>query len=176
MKLRAALLGFTSLSPIAYADTLTLRSNIEINGLVQYENDAFALAAKYKTGGRTYTFDRREVKSVEINNRAYNPGEPPTSVSTFDPKVASAKDAAQQLSAGKGHTAIKKRESGSSKVSVFVTGKDDLATSDVIWLTDKTKLVGRVLLIQNEHVTIQTRSGQKQVEEQKVVSVLVAPD
>src|SRR6266851_3199275 len=131
MKLTAALLGSTILSSIAYGDTLTLRSNIEINGQVQYANDAFTLAAKYKTGKRTYTFGRGEVKSVEINNRDFNPGEPPISVSTFDTKVASTRDASQESPSTSNKTG-KKRESGSSSASVFATDKDDLATNDVV--------------------------------------------
>jgi hypothetical protein len=181
VKLLWTFLGFAALSPTLWADTLTLRSNIEINGQIQYEKEAFTVTAKYKTGKKNFTFDRREVRSLEFNARDFNPGEPPVSVSTFDPSVATTKDASQEVSANINNGSTEEKKSGkkqtdSSKTSPLASDSYELATSDVIWLRDKTKLVGRVTLIQKGYITIQIGKGNKQVEEQKAATVLVAPD
>jgi hypothetical protein len=177
MKRLALWLGLTILSPVLRADTLTLRSNIEINGRVEYENDSFTITAKYKNENKKFTFDRREVRSLEISTRDFNPGQPPLRVSTFEPRAGNTRDASREASAnvqGAENTAANKRGSQSRK-SIFDPEKD-FAAGDVILLRDKTKVVGRIMLIQKGYISIQTANGGKQLEEQKAATVLVAPN
>ena len=176
-----AIVGLAALNPPLRADTLTLRSNIEINGQVQYANDAFTVTAKYNNGKKIFTFGRKEVQSLEINSRDFNPGEPPISVSTFDPRVANARDASLEApTTDKNRDSTKektgeKKQSGSSQSSVL--GADTvLAANDLVWLKDKSKIVGRVTLIEKGAITIQIGNANKQIDEQKVVTVLVAQD
>jgi hypothetical protein len=180
MKLLLALMGLASSDPTLRADTLTLRSNIEINGQVQYANDAFTITAKYKSDTKTFKFGRKEVQSLEINTRDFNPGEPPISVSTFDPQVARAHDASMDAPTGKGAVSksdkpVQKKQNGPA-TSTALGANNALATDDVVWLKDKSKLVGRVTLIDKGRIEIQIGTGNKQIEEQKAVTVLVAQE
>lgn len=80
------------------ADTMTLRSNAEINGSISYDGSTFTVAARYKDATKTLKFDRAEVRTVEINARNFNPGEPPRDISVFDKRIAGTRWASLILS------------------------------------------------------------------------------
>lgn len=66
-----------SLTVSTAADTVTFRTNNEVNGRLSYAAGRFTLIAKYGKGTRTYYFKRADIALVEINPRFTNPGTPP---------------------------------------------------------------------------------------------------
>jgi hypothetical protein len=158
----------------ASADTLTLRSNAEINGEVQYDDDAFTVTSHYHSGNQTVTFDRHEILTLEINSRVFNPGEPPTNISILDPRAAVTKDASHDTSMPR-KNGQKKPESKQSQSSMIYDNIDREIT-DVIWLRDKTRLIGRLTSLQKGYLTIQNGDATKRVAIDKVATVLVAPN
>jgi hypothetical protein len=171
-----ALLAFLFLEPSLWADTLTLRSNAEINGSVQYDNNAFTVTARYSSGDHKITYGRREVRTLEINSREFNPGEPPTNISMFSEHIPGTEDAAHTASSSKKEKPAGKKRLGAGNLSVFVTEDYDRMTTDVIMLQNKTKLVGRIARLQNGYLTIQNGSETKEVAAQQVVIVRLAEE
>lgn len=169
--------------PHLRADTLTLRSNEEINGQVQYENDAFTIIAGYRAGDRKVTFDRREVLTVEINSRNFNPGEPPKNISILEARSTATKDASAPAAEHKEPTPTAEPDAHgqpahNSTQSVRDADEFDRATTDVLWLRDKTRVLGRLVRIKNGRVTVKTNGDnkQKEMEAGGIATVLVAPN
>lgn len=76
-------LGLVSAS--VKADTLTITSNQNVNGLVTYQLEKFTVEAKFKDNvTKTYTFERKKVKLIEINRTYINPGPPPPWINKFE--------------------------------------------------------------------------------------------
>ena len=173
MKNYRSFLIFLSLSVCSqkvWADTLTLRSNTEINGRVRFEKDTFSITAEYNSGEKTFKLDRREVKSLEINPREFNAGEPPLNVSVFDAFITKRKDASASGSPANDsapvHETPTKQDDPSNK-SIFASSTSDAGTSDIIWLKDKTKVLGRMTLIQKGYITLRIGKQDKQIDEKK---------
>jgi hypothetical protein len=169
-----AVLGFMLLQPSLWADTLTLRSNVEINGTVQYDNDAFTITARYAGGDQKVTYDRREVRTLEINSRNFNSGEPPTNISMFDKRITGTEDAAHTSSNPPKEKPVQKKRSGAANPSIFAADDYDRMTTDVVLLQNKSRLVGRIALLQNGYLTIQNGSETKQLPAKQVAIVLLA--
>src|ERR1700719_4052857 len=108
------LLTATFFATCGWADTVTLRSNAEINGSVSYEGGAFSISAKYKSGTKISKFDRAEVRTVEINARNFNPGEPPKDISIFEDRTASTRDAADKQKRSPAATPTKSKTNAKS--------------------------------------------------------------
>jgi hypothetical protein len=154
---------------------------MEINGAVQYDHDAFTITGRFKSGTRTITYDRKEVLSIEINARDVNSGEPPINISMFDQGSGTTRNGSketQDVKSNNANSQVPEEKSApkSGNSSVWSAAKNDEASGDVIYLRDKTKLLGRVLLIQKGFITIQTGHATNRVEEQKVLTVLIAPN
>jgi hypothetical protein len=49
-------------------------------------------------------------------------------------------------------------------------------TTDLVWLQNKTRLIGRIARLQNGYLTIQNASESKQVPAQQVAIVLLAEE
>lgn len=164
---------------IARADTLTLRSNAEINGKVEYEKGHFSIAARFKKGTKNFKFDRKDVLSVEINNLDFNSGELPSDVSIFETRMASTQNASGS-SNGKSQESNKQATAASKgegpKTQVLSPENYDRSLSDVVLLRDKSKLIGRMTLMQKGVLMIQIENATKQVGEDTVATLLIAPD
>jgi len=159
------------------ADTLTLRNNSEINGRVSYSDGAFTVAARYKAGSQTRTFDKLEVRVLELNKRDFNPGAPPKEVSIFDERASATKDASHDTSQKKppkANSDSTMHDHSSSRHSVFAGDYDP--TADVIWLRNKTKLVGRLVKIENGQITFQSGKKDKSLQSGEVATVAIAPN
>jgi hypothetical protein len=178
-RMTTALAGLMLLAPSVCADTLTLRSNAEINGQVQYDNNAFTITARYRESERTMKFDRKEILTLEINSRDFNPGEPPMNITMFDSRNTGTKDAGHPVHASgnpnKEQTAEEKLSS-KPKRSVIAPDDYDRMTTDVVLLQDKTKLIGRIARLQKGYLTIQNGSENKEVVTEKVAIVFLAPE
>jgi hypothetical protein len=174
-------LALMSASGSIRADTVTLRNNVEINGAVEYVGDAFTITGRFKGGKKTLTYDRRQVLSIEINVRDFNPGEPPISVSMFKEGSGIVRDGSKEAANGAGASAAAPYPNANSKgkpaaESIWSSTKNDESLGDVIVLRDKTKIVGRVILIQNSYITIQNGRDSHRLQEEKVATVLIAPN
>lgn len=175
-------LRIVALIPELQADTLTLRSNVEMNGEVQYDNDVFTIVARYNAGEKKVTFDRREVLSVEVNRRTFNPGQPPKDFSVLDARSSSMREASSDTRDHKKDSAVEKlghqpHAPGYNR-SVVDDNDMDRGTTDVVWLKDKSELRGRLIALRAGHLTIK-RSGDnrpKDLDEKKIRTVLVAPE
>lgn len=172
-----ALFVFTFIEAPLWADTLTLRNNAEINGSVQYMNDAFTITARYTSGDQTITYDRREVRTLEINSRNFNSGEPPTNISMFGKRVPGTEDAGHTEPAAnvpRKEKPPQKKGPGAANLSIFTTDNYDRMTMDVVLLKNKMRLVGRIASLQNGLLTIQGGNENEQISTQQVAKVLVA--
>lgn len=161
-------------------DTLTLRSNAEMNGSVEYGDDAFTITANYQNGMRKVTFDRREILTVEINTRDFNPGKPPKQISVTEARSEATKDASRSQS-GRGESSSGKpheehQSDKSLKGSVADAEDVDRATTDVVWLHDHTKIPGRLISLKEGRLTIKCHDVIREVDVQNVSTVLVAPE
>ena len=171
-----------ALSPCGMrADTITLRSNAEINGRVQYENDEFTIAARYHDGERSITFDRREILTVEINSRQFNAGEPPKNISVLEARSTGTRDASRDNTGGSGTRSDsrleKRRQHPAGKTqSTMSPDSVDRAKTDVVWLRNQTKLLGRLVSLRKGQLTIKSGQEDKNVDVQEVLTVLVAPE
>ncbi len=178
MKILCVLFGL-ALGSIIRADTLTLRSNVEINGKVEYEKDHFSIAARFRSGTKTFVLDRKEVLSVEVNNRDFNSGEPPSNVSMFETRTAATQNASESGSE-KSEESNKKAAAASKgegpKAQVLSPDNYDRSVSDVVLFRDKTRLIGRMTLMRKGVLMIQIGNASKQVGEDTVATLLVAPD
>jgi hypothetical protein len=164
-----------------WADTVTLRNNVEINGAVEYERDAFTITGRFKGGKKTLTYDRRQVLSIEINARDVNPGEPPISVSMFKQDSGIVRDGSKEAANNTGANAAAQYPNANGKGqpaagSIWSPTKSDGISGDVIVLRDKTKIVGRIILIQKGSITIQNGNASNRLEEERVATVLIAPN
>ena len=178
-------LAFVCLAQWAWADTMVLQNNAEINGRATYRNGTFTMIARYRTGSRTIKLDRSEVRIVEFNARTFNPGEPPRDISIFldhststrnasgdpvsDHEQAKQDSASAESSAKSGHTA---------DVHHRILSQDDFnpSTDDVVWLRTKGKVTGRLVSIDAERVMLQQSKKGEQFELQQVATILVAPN
>src|SRR5690348_5363213 len=97
-KIPGLLLSITGFPVFGFANTVTLRNNAEINCVVSYQDGTFTFVARYATGSKTFKFDRAEVRTIEINQRDFNPGEPPKDISIFDQRSADTRNASQDVS------------------------------------------------------------------------------
>ena len=163
-----------------HADTLTLRNNAELNGQVQYENDSFTISARFRAGNRTIAFNRKEVRSLELNSRDYNSGAPPPQLSNLDAQTSVIKDAARpdaRASTGTSpQDASTKKNGAITPKSPLSSDQIDSATQDTVCLRDQTKLVGRVKRIQKGSLVVQIGDKMKEVDALKVTTVLIAPN
>jgi hypothetical protein len=182
-KLAAALLGLGFVTPFVRGDTLTLRSAEEINGKVQYENDAFTIVARYHGGDRTITFDRREVLTLEINSRDFNPGEPPKNITILKAGPPATRDASgpgeQHRESGRPVKAdAHDKAAGTRTQSVQASDDFDRATTDVVWMRNQTKVLGRLLAIKNGRVRLKTDrdNKEKELDAEGVATLLIAPN
>ena len=164
----------------AHADTLTLRNNAELNGQVQYESDSFTISARFHTGTRTFTFNRKEVRSLEVNSRDYNPGAPPAQFTNLDARATGTRDAMSPSKPGDESNSIQnnsKNKRGSTTLkSPLSTDEFNSAVEDTVCLRDQTKLVGRVTRIRNGSLAIQIGSKVKRIDVLQVTTVLIAPN
>ena len=159
-----------------WADTMTLRNNAEVNGRITYQNDAFTVTSRYRGGSKTFKFDRAEVRTIEINRRDFNAGEPPKDISIFDERSSSEKNASQEQRKVSGSTTDAVARATPSQHQVLASGDFNPSTDDVIWLRNKTKLTGRLLSIESGHLLIKQGKKEKQVQMPEVTTVLVAPN
>ncbi len=168
------------LVPSLQADTLTLRSNVEINGRVEYEEDAFTITARYHNGDRKRTYDRKEVLTLEISSRDFNPGEPPKEIGVTEARSGATRDASRAVAAsgqsGSNGATEKQSQRASARRSVLGSDDFDRATTDVVWLRDQTNAKGRLVSLKNGHLTIKGREGIREIDLQNVATVLVAPE
>lgn len=160
------------------ADTLTLRNNAELNGQVRYQDDAFRVTARYHSGTKTKTFHRAEVRTIEINGRDFNSGEPPTDISVFGDRSTATRDASQSLSVRK------KKDKSLTEAdqvkhpahTVLTNDEPNPSTTDVIWLKDKQELTGRLVSIENGQLTFANGKTSKKFNLRSIAAILVAPD
>ncbi len=175
--LRVAFLSLAFIQ-VGYADTLTLRDNAEINGTVRYVDDAFLITARYAGGPEKWTFDRREVLSVEFNKRDFNSGPPPKDISIFVGRAGATKDASREdtdsKKAERKEQPVRDGKSNSGH-SVFASDTYN-PTDDVIWLRNKTRVAGRLVRIDDRQLVFQSASKDKSLESAQVVRILVAPN
>ena len=165
----------------AHADTLTLRNNAELNGQVQYESDSFTISARFHTGTRTFTFNRKEVRSLEVNSRDYNPGAPPAQFTNLDAQATGTRDAMSSSKLGDEGNSIqnnsKNKKRGTTTLkSPLSTDEFNSAAEDTVCLRDQTKLVGRVTRIRNGFLAIQIGNKVKRIDVLQVTTVLIAPN
>lgn len=161
-----------------WADTLTLRNNAEINGQVSYRNGAFTVKARYGRETATKTFDRSEVRTVEINHRDFNPGEPPADISVFEEHPTDTRNASHTAAQRKKKHAHNQNRSQSAaeKHSILNSGSSNPSTDDVVWLQDKTKITGRLSSINNGQLILELGNHTSQVKLTDVTTILVAPN
>lgn len=174
-----ALLLSAFLVSSGWADTVTFRNNAELNGVVRYRNDDFTVTARYKNGTRTNTFHRAEVRSVEINARDFNPGEPPTDISVFEDRTAATRpgsnsQSSQKTGSDSGDAASQGNQHGRRKV--LDPDEPNPSTTDLIWLRDKSELFGRLVSIESGQLTVANKKGKKKLKVKDVMTILVAPD
>ena len=179
-RILALILGYL-LFPLlpTHADTLTLRNNAELNGQVQYENDSFTISARFRTGTRTITFNRKEVRSLEVNPLDSNSGAPPPQFTNLDAQTAKTKDAmatSTHHAANPTQNSSQNRNGPVTAKSPLSTDEFDSATNDTVCLRDQTRLVGRVTLIQKGSLRIQIGNKVKQIDVRQVAAVLIAPN
>ncbi len=180
-RILAPILGFL-LFPLlpTRADTLTLRNNSELNGRVQYENDSFTISAQFGTGTRTYTFNRKEVRSVELNPLESNSGAPPPQFTNLDAQTTKTKDAmspsTRRDAANPTQNSSKNKNGTATAKSPLSTDEFDSATNDTVCLRDQTRVVGRVTLIQKGSLLIQIGNKVKPINVRQVAAVLIAPN
>jgi hypothetical protein len=163
--------------PCLKGDTLTRSSHEEINGKVSYTSDDFSITARYSNGARTTTFNRKEVLSIEFNDRDFNSGSPPKDISVFDGRSLTTKDASREVTAASDENKRKKSQTLQDHKSVHhsvMASNDYNPSDDVISLRDNTRIVGRLVKIEDGQVTLQTKSEDKKVSSKQVTSVLVS--
>jgi hypothetical protein len=172
--------GCLLLALSARADTLTFRNNAELNGSVRFADDSFTVTARYAAGTKTTTFQRAEVRMLEINGRDFNPGEPPREVSVFKERAAATTDAAHpenrrgmERSPRPGSRPAE--QSARAERSMFGSGDLNPSTTDVIWLRSKIKVEGRLVRIDDGELTVQSLRSTKKLKLIDVVTVLMAP-
>ncbi len=166
------------MTPFVCADTLTLRNNAEINGRVRYADSAFSVAARYSTGSsQTRTFDRKEVLTLEFNQRDLNPGPPPTDISVFAERKSDTKDAAHPIAdTGKSEDSPNPNGTKRARGAFTTLASDDHSPSDdVIWLRNKKKLAGRLVKIESGKITVQSGKKRKSLDSGEVATVLISP-
>ena len=110
-----------------------------------------------------------------------NPGEPPISISRLDQGAGVVRDGSRAAtdSSGtnsNGQAANDKPAHKSTNPSIWTAEASEGAADDVIYLRNKLKLVGRVILIEKGYITIQKGNTSKRVDEQTVITVLIAPN
>src|SRR2546430_17468229 len=105
-------LALASFVRLSSADTLTLRNNAEINGKISDQDGAFTITARYRSETKTAKFDRADVRTVEINARDFNPGEPPKDLSIFVYHSASTRDASDQKTNSLGNNKTMEKPTG----------------------------------------------------------------
>lgn len=181
MTVLACLLVSILAADSAQADTLTLRNNAEINGKISYEHEDFVVRARYPGGTKTITFQRNEVRTLEVNGRDFNPAESPTDLSFFAARPTGTGEASRQEAVRKeqhgGARAPKQgKRSGSGGHSVLNFGGSNPSTTDVVWLRDNGEVRGRLVQIEAGQLTIETGRGTQELDLERVARVLVAPD
>jgi hypothetical protein len=163
-----------SLAPFACADTLTLRNNAEINGQVRYADGAFSITARYSAGSPlTRTFDRKEVLTLEFNQRDFNSGPPPKDISVFIGRESATNNAAYEVSdkpETAAHPTAQGQPSGQSPLASVHSPSDD-----VIRLRNKKELSGRLVKIENGKLTLQSGKKSNSLDSGRVAAVVVAP-
>jgi hypothetical protein len=174
------LLASTMLEPFLHADTLTLRSNAEINGSVHYIDGAFSVTARYQNDRQTKTitrtYDREEIQTLEFNNRDFNSKEPPTDISIFAGRPSATLDAsATQQHKNSGATG-QRDKSKSPTSSVLAADESNPSMDDVILLRNKTRLAGRLVKIENGQVVFHSGSKDKSFDAAQVATILIAPN
>lgn len=164
----------------AHADTLTLRNNAELNGQVQFENGSFTIKARFRAGDRTITFDRKEVRSLELNSRDYNSGAPPPQLSNLDAQNTATKDASKSFPPVTSDNSTQdnsKKKNGTTTLKAPLSSDEfESATQDTVCLRDQAKLVGRVMRIQKGLLAIKIGEKTKEIDVLHVTTVLVAPN
>jgi hypothetical protein len=160
-----------------WADTLTLRNHSEINGHVQYADGTFSVEAKYSKGPKTWAFDRTEVLTLEFNDRDFNTGAPPSDISVFAAHTSILHNASNGSEPEHGReTNAHNKAPNSLGHPVLSNERYNPSTEDIIWLRDKSKLAGRLVRIEANHLTIQTQGKGKKLEAGKVTTILIAPN
>jgi hypothetical protein len=121
------------------------------------------------------------VRTVEINARDFNPGEPPTDISIFEERSAATRDAShpetqRKNDKGSSNTPTQAKQSGPAGHTVLNFDESNPSTTDVIWFRNKTKLTGRLVRIEDGQLTIESGRDSKKFNLGDVATVLVAPD
>jgi len=171
-------LSFLFLVRIGLADTLTLRNNAEINGKISYHNGTFALTARYTSETKTIKLDRADVRTIEINARDFNPGEPPKDLSIFVDHSTSTKDASDQKNNSSKSRTVVATTPTEKPVGHLVLGTDEFnpSTDDVLWLRNKNKLTGHLVSIEDGQLNFAQGKAGKQFPVGQVATILIAPN
>lgn len=155
------------------ADTLTLRNNGELNGRVQYDNEAFTITAKYSDQSITLSFDRKEVMSVEFNSRESNPGKPHSDISVFEITKGNTHDASDEQK----HRPMprnKATQAANDKVAIFEDKSSH--SDDVLWFKDHSRLNGRIVQLRNGILLLNQQGKSVEIKVQQIATILVAPE
>lgn len=128
-------------SPILVAaDTLTLKDNSSVNGIVRYTAETFELKGVFKEEGktvsRTYHLKREYVKAIRLNDLTLNPGPPPSGIREY-----ATTDTFESLAEKVGT----KRISSASATSVG---------NDVVRLKNFSSKEGKLILMDLEKITL----------------------
>lgn len=159
------------------ADTLTRRSNAEINGLITFSGDEFTVVARYRSVSKTLFVDRADVKTVEVNTRDFNSGEPPHDISIMREHSPVTRDASREKKRASSKGSYADSKSGRAKHSVINSENFNPSTDDVIILrSPKGSVTGRLISIENGQVTVEKGNARKSVPLQDVATILVAPN
>jgi len=176
------LLALTCFSPLGWADTLTLQNNAEINGRTSYKNGTFKVIARYRSGTKTLKLDRADLRSLEVNARDFNPGEPPKDISIFVDHLTSTRNASDDSTeaSGRQKAAAKAadKQGKSTAVNHPVLGAESFnpSTDDVLWLRTKSKLTGRLVSIESGNLTFESGKEERRFQLDEVATILIAPN
>ena len=161
---------------------MTLQNNSEINGRTSYSDGTFRVVARYRSGAKTIKLDRAELRSIEVNSRDFNPGEPPKDISIFVDHSTSTRNASDDGSDASGHKRARSEMAAANDKSAAVNhpllGDEGYnpSTDDVLWLRTKSKLTGRLVSINNGNVRFEIGKESRLLPLEEVARILIAPN